>query len=528
MLCLLGSPAIREGEQTRPLRLRPKALGLLARVVLDEDPPTREELANLLFGEVEDPKASLRWHLHHLRAQLGPELAARIPTEGRSLRSTIEVDALVFSRNAQRVIGDPGSPDAVEILALYRGDLCGTLAISASPAFDGWLYATQERFRRDFRLSSTAYAQWALRNDRAAGAIEPLSRLVTVEPYFEEGHLLLIRSLEQSDHELEARAAYDRYERILRDELGAAPDPEVAAAYGRRAATAGRRLPSDRFVSLKSLTLHVIEWPGGEPAVLAIHGSGMTAYSMTALGERISPDFKFVAADLKGSGFSDKPPSGYTVEGHAADLIELSRILHLANPVLLGFSIGGTVATLAASRIGARGLILLEGVVGPEAFTRNAAAQVVGPIGSAYELTFGGFDQYLKEWRSGQPSYSSDAEKLLEAMVRFELAPVGGGRVRRRGLRAALEETWRSAVEVDTLSALSALTCPVLIVQATEPWIDGRPYFDDEIIGQQLRAARKGSLLVASHSDHPRLARDPEPLVIEGIKEFLGALRAPR
>ena len=35
MLCLLGPPAVRLDEELRPLKLRPKALGLLVRVALD-------------------------------------------------------------------------------------------------------------------------------------------------------------------------------------------------------------------------------------------------------------------------------------------------------------------------------------------------------------------------------------------------------------------------------------------------------------------------------------------------------------
>ena len=54
--------------------------------------------------------------------------------------------------------------------------------------------------------------------------------------------------------------------------------------------------------------------PGAEPPILAIHGSTMSAYTFTALAERLTPDVRFVAVDLRGHGFSDKPPAGYDVE----------------------------------------------------------------------------------------------------------------------------------------------------------------------------------------------------------------------
>lgn len=249
---------------------------------------------------------------------------------------------------------------------------------------------------------------------------------------------------------------------------------------------------------------------------------------LTVLAERVSPDFRFIGMDMRGSGFSDKPPDGYSLQAHADDVVDLSDALQLSRPVLLGFSIGGAVATLAANRAHARGLILMEGVVGPRAFTRNAAALVVDPIGSAHDLTFGGFDEYLRQWRSDRAPYSPDAERLLDAMVRMELAPLPGNRVRRRGLRTALEQTWTSAAEVDTLQELGKVACPVLIVQGKHAWIGNRPYFEDDIIGQQMSVARHSQLVIAGRSNHPMLVRDPEPVVVQGIKRFLRGLNQTR
>jgi pimeloyl-ACP methyl ester carboxylesterase/DNA-binding SARP family transcriptional activator len=527
MLCLLGPIEIELNGHRSPLRLRPKSLALLVRLALADVPLRRGDLAGLLFGEADDPRASLRWHLNHLRGGLPESVGQGLLVDGDTLHLQASVDARVFTLGARAVAADPGRDDALDILSLYRGDLCERLVVTASPAYDGWLYAEQERLRREFRLSVRAFGDWALEQGRASDAVEPLSRLVTVEPYFEDGHVLLIRSLEQAGHAGATRTAYRRYARILKEELRATPDPELAARYGAPAGAGeiSRRLPSERFVALPDVTLHVVDWPGDEPTILAVPGSGMSAYAFTVLAERIAPDFRFVGVDLRGSGFSDKPPGGYSIQAHAQDVAALATSLGLARPVLLGFSIGGAVATLAANRAGARGLILLEGAVGTQAFTRNAAALVVGPIGGAYDLTFGGFDEYLRQWRAERSPYSPEAEGLLEAMVRLELAPLAGGRVRKRGLRTALEQTWLSAAEIDTLAELAKVACPVLVVRGRKPWIDGRPYLDDDTIEQQLRAARRSQLVIAEASNHPRLVRDPEPAVVDGIKSFVRGLR---
>jgi hypothetical protein len=92
VLCLLGPPAVRLGDVLRPLKLRPKAVALLVRVAL-EGPSSRAELADLIFGEAEDPRAALRWHLTYLRAQLPEPLRKHLlgrREEAKRLRKQIQ------------------------------------------------------------------------------------------------------------------------------------------------------------------------------------------------------------------------------------------------------------------------------------------------------------------------------------------------------------------------------------------------------------------------------------------------------
>src|SRR5882762_7866631 len=71
---LLGPPAIkRDGEPVRTLRGR-KAWALLCYLLLAERPPSRRHLAELLFGDAEDPLGALRWTLGELRRALRPEV----------------------------------------------------------------------------------------------------------------------------------------------------------------------------------------------------------------------------------------------------------------------------------------------------------------------------------------------------------------------------------------------------------------------------------------------------------------------
>jgi pimeloyl-ACP methyl ester carboxylesterase/DNA-binding SARP family transcriptional activator len=522
MLCLLGPTAVLSGFEHRRLKLRPKALAVLVRLAL-EGPAQRKDLADLVFPEAEDPRAALRWHLGFLREHLPEPLRSRLivtPTEV-ALEAPVDVD--LFRRGAKRITECPDDPAAASILNLYRGDLCVGLTVSASSVFDTWLYVKQETMRRLFRQATVAVARHALGAGEPGAVLEPLAQLVSVDPFYEDGHALLIEANEALGQHQLAAAAYDRYQRILRQQLQTEPPLSLMKRY-EPDATTGRSPPRDMLVSLRQLTLHVVDWPGAEPPVVAIHGSTMSAYTFTHLAEQLAPDVRFIAVDLRGHGFSDKPSTGYTVDQHVEDVRELMDALGLGRPVLLGFSIGGAVATFVAAQCDCRALILLEGVVGDRAFTENAAAQVMKPLGETLDVHFGGFDQYLRRWRAEQVGFSDEAEHVLERTIRYELAPLPDGTYRRRALKAAFEETWASLQQSDSLAALARVRCPTLIVQAARPWIGGRPYLTDAIIAAQRKAVPQAELFIARQSNHPMLVRDPEPDLVDRLRSFLLAL----
>src|SRR2546422_997777 len=89
------------------------------------------------------------------------------------------------------------------------------------------------------------------------------------------------------------------------------------------------------FVPLKDVALHILHWGGSEPAILAIHGSAGMAHNFGALAERVAPRFRLLGVDLRGHGFSDKPPSGYYLRRHIEDMCQLIPALNLRRPVLL-------------------------------------------------------------------------------------------------------------------------------------------------------------------------------------------------
>jgi pimeloyl-ACP methyl ester carboxylesterase len=501
------------------LRLRPKAVALVAYLALAGAEIRRRDLARLLFPDTDEPLAALRWHLAHVRAAAPPFIGRRLHATRDAVALPIPTDVALFQAGMQVVTRRPETRGAGRALALYRGDLVAGLAVAAAAEFDNWLYVAQEAARRDFRRGTLAFARWAIDHRAARQALEPLSRLVTVDPYCEDAHVTLIEAFDALREREHAVTAYDRYQRIVRRELAAEPRPSLVLRFESQS-SARPALPREEFVPLKDVTLHIVDWAGDEPTVVGIHGSAGMGHTFGALAERLAPGVRFVGVDLRGHGFSDKPPAGYDLERHVDDVRQLIAALGLWRPVLLGHSAGGTVATFVALATETAALILLEAMIGNRAFTENAAAQAA-PLATSLGSPVAGFDAYLAEWRARRERFSDDAERLLDRWVRFALAPLPGGAYRMRALRAAVEAEWSSIIAADSLGALARVRCPIMIVQALKPWLGGRPYFSRPIVEAQRRAAPHAELFVAEHSDHATIVRDPEPAMVAAIIDFI-------
>lgn len=519
LLCLLGGPSLRVGKRLLPLKVRPKAVALVAYLALAGAEVPRRELGRLLFPETEEPLAVLRWHVAHVRSASPSFIGRRLHATRDAVALSIPTDVALFQAGMRVVARRPETRGAARALALYRGDLLAGLAVAAAAEFDNWLYVAQEAARRDFRRGTLVFARWAIDHRAARQALEPLARLVTVDPYCEDAHVTLIEAFEALGETEHALKAYERYQRIVRRELAAEPRPSLVLRFEGQP-SARSTLPREEFIPLKDVTLHTVDWAGSGPTIVAIHGSAGMGHTFGALAERLAPTVRFVGVDLRGHGFSDKPPAGYDLDRHVEDIRQLIAALGLRRPVLLGHSAGGTVAVFVTLATDVAGVILLEAMIGNRAFTENAAAQAA-PLATSLGSPVASFDAYLAQWRARRERFSDDAERLLDRWVRFALAPLPGGTYRVRALRAAVEAEWASIIAADSLGALARVRCPVMIVQALKPWLGGRPYFSRPIAEAQLSAAPNAELFVAEHSYHASIVRDPEPGMVAAILDFV-------
>src|SRR5215468_8516825 len=104
-----------------------------------------------------------------------------------------------------------------------------------------------------------------------------------------------------------------------------------------------------RFADVDGVRIHYQEKGSGPPLVL-IHGYTASTFEWKDVFEPLSQQFRVIAVDLKGFGFSGKPDGDYTRRAQADLVIRLLDNLKIDRAILCGNSMGGEVSMHAAVR----------------------------------------------------------------------------------------------------------------------------------------------------------------------------------
>jgi DNA-binding SARP family transcriptional activator len=254
---LLGRPRLTvEGADGYRFRSR-KSWAVLAFLVLGERPPTRAQLATILFPDADDPLGALRWALAEIRKGIGPGGSVDGDPVHLTLPvgTTVDVDVLVHGHWR----------DAVQLPGA-GAELLEGLSVQNASAFDSWLIFQ----RRRVAAATESILHEAALGHLAAGELGPARdaavRAAVMSPLDENHQALVIRLYRLTGEDEAAEAQFKAWTVTAQRELGAAPGAGVRLALSerRRAATVD------------------------EPAIHAITESGAAAVSAGSLGTGVA------------------------------------------------------------------------------------------------------------------------------------------------------------------------------------------------------------------------------------------------
>jgi esterase len=221
-------------------------------------------------------------------------------------------------------------------------------------------------------------------------------------------------------------------------------------------------MPEDHHAIVGAMRFHYLDWGGNGHPILFLHGGGINAHTWDVVCLMLRERYHCIALDQRGHGDSEWSPAiDYGVATQVGDVEGFIEKLALANPVLVGQSMGGLNSIAYAIRHSARmkGLVVVD--VGPE--INSAGTQRIREFSSTPEL--------------------ESLEAFLERAVKFN--PIRDPRVLRRSLfynlrqlptgkwslkhdqRRASDDSWRIATEQREriLRDVAKINCPTLILR---------------------------------------------------------------
>lgn len=115
------------------------------------------------------------------------------------------------------------------------------------------------------------------------------------------------------------------------------------------------------MIKANGLELHVEQRGAGGPTLVFLHYWGGSSRTWQHVVDALSPDYRTVAIDQRGWGKSAAPEADYALSDLADDVLAVVDALELESYILVGHSMGGKAAQLAASRRprGLAGLVLV-------------------------------------------------------------------------------------------------------------------------------------------------------------------------
>jgi DNA-binding SARP family transcriptional activator len=221
---LLGSLEVVRNGQPQPLPASRKTRALLAYLALATRPCRREELCELLWESVADPRGELRWSLSKLRAVLGHWLVAA--QDSMSIAGTgLTIDAVDFRRLAG---AGPTETDARKALTLWRGSPLADVDVVGLHRYHVWWLMEREALTElHGRLHHVLVdVAWSSPRDALAAA----RNLITQHPYDEWGHARVAQALKRAGRAADARAYVETTRNALARELGVTPSSIMSVA----------------------------------------------------------------------------------------------------------------------------------------------------------------------------------------------------------------------------------------------------------------------------------------------------------
>lgn len=269
------------------------------------------------------------------------------------------------------------------------------------------------------------------------------------------------------------------------------------------------------------LKIQLALWGETGKPILCLHGITANCRSWDGLAAVLAPQHQVMAMDLRGRGFSDRPPAGYSIEHHIRDILALLNDLQIGKVVLMGHSLGAFIALVFAAQYPQRTdrLILVDG---GGKLSEAQSAKVFAGIKPALDRlgqVFPTAEVYLS--RMKEAPYLQPWNGFLETYVRYEIEECLGG-VRVNIKPEHIQEEAVNLGKVDSSRFYHKIQVPTLILRATKGLVaEDDILLPEDVVERMVREIPSARRFDVEGTNHYSILFQPDFNRDQALLEFL-------
>ena len=170
------------------------------------------------------------------------------------------------------------------------------------------------------------------------------------------------------------------------------------------------------FCKTNAILTHYTRTGSRKPPIVLLHGLAADGMCWKQIAQALADNFDVIMPDARGHGKSSAPDDGYNYKNLKNDVIAFLTAMNLSDVVLVGHSMGGLTAALAAGRSSSvRALVLAD----PTFLSLQKQREVweSDVIDKHKKMLAMSLDELIKDRQKAHPNRS---ENKLSAMARLQ------------------------------------------------------------------------------------------------------------
>jgi WD40 repeat protein/serine/threonine protein kinase len=229
VLNLFGPLRIEQDGQEIDLKSR-KGLAMVVYLAVEADRRTRDSLASIFWPDYDQSRARANLRSTLFRLNQTP-LSKWVQADSDTVAIHPEQDDFIDVFAFNRLIESGKIKNIQQAVSYYRGDFLSDFYLEDSNAFEDWATIQREAHRRRVLEGLHKLADYYLQQLDFTSAEAAAHRQLEIDNLAESAWRQLMETLARDGRRSEAIAQYEKFQKILYDELSVDPSPETQALY---------------------------------------------------------------------------------------------------------------------------------------------------------------------------------------------------------------------------------------------------------------------------------------------------------